>query len=192
MCEEPYDGGPFLTYPVRENRPEIIPDAGQVGENPLREHERLHPTRNKEFEAFCQTWLFFGLINEVLGNICQLADFVRPDEVGDGRTISTSCFVRWSNKYESEAMAPEETCARLLASGWMRRLWTFLEGALSADNGRLWVQFHDQAVDLRSLWQEIVRITNGWGRKGLTTDMLVRMRLLSNIFRRETGAEPKG
>ena len=152
MCEKAYDGGPFLTYPVRDNRSEIIPDAGQAGGNPLREHERLHPTPNKEFEAFCQTWLFFGLINEVLGNICQSADFVRPDEVGDGRTISTSRFVRWSNKYESEAMAPEETCARILASGWMSWLWTFLEGALSADNGRLWVQFHDQAVDFRSLW----------------------------------------
>lgn len=90
MCEKPYDGGPFLTYPVRENRPEIRPDAGQAEENPLREHERLYPTPSKEFEAFCQTWLFFGLINEVLGNICQSADFVRPDEVGDGRTISTS------------------------------------------------------------------------------------------------------
>ena len=54
VCEKPYDGGPFLTYPVRENRPEIIPDAGQAGENPLREHERLHPTPNKEFEAFAR------------------------------------------------------------------------------------------------------------------------------------------
>lgn len=91
--------------------------------------------------------------------------------------------------YESEAMAPEETCARILASGWMRRLWTFQEGALSADKGRLWVQFHDQAVDFRSLWQEIVRINTGWNQKGLTTDILVRMRLLNDFFRRETGAD---
>lgn len=87
--------------------------------------------------------------------------------------------------YESEAMAPEETCARILASGWMRRLWTFQEGALSADKGRLWIQSHDQAVDLRSLWQEIVRINTGWGRK----DILVKMRLLNDFFRRETGAD---
>ena len=478
VCEKPYDGGPFLTYPVRQNRPEIVPDAGKAGKNPLREHEKLHPTPNKEFEAFCQTWLFFGLINELLGNVCRSADFVRPDEVGHGTIISTSrlrtlvehwvssvqdgsctvtyehvakclrlthttlmaagpefdlsvkfciasvgelfeyaankafgigyelfenkCSNAWRTSFgeatwvdllgksgwcpsqieimvaspaslqsmyffasmhdsvsagrhelcgstkcvayqtdlknyvtrhatkdcscdelyvntsrldavlttgalallrireaemfddlavevvpsqpdsrylafshvwadglgndkanalprcqllrlrkytqsleaklnpndqqtellfwcdtlccpadpgegknrvlaqmktiyeratcvlvvdasirlcESEAMAPEETCARILASGWMRRLWTFQEGALSADKGRLWFQFHDQAVDFRSLWQEIVRVNSGWGRKGLTTDILVRMRLLNDFFRRETGAD---
>ena len=467
-----------MTYPVRENRPEIIPDAAKAGKEPLWEHERHHPTPNKKFEAFCQTWLFFGLINELLGNICESADFVRPEKIGDSRTISTSrlgalveqwvssvqdgsctmtyehvakclrlthttlmaagpefdlsvkfciasvgelfeyaankafgigyhlfenkCPDAWRTPfgeftwverlrksgwcpshieiivgspaslqsmyffasmhdlvsagshglcdrmkcvayqtdlksyatrhdtkdcrceelcvdassldavlttgalallrirevetldelavevvpsqphsryltlshiwadglgnakanalprcqllqlrkytqsleaklnpngqqtellfwcdtlccpadpgegkkrvlaqmktiyeratcvlvldasirfYESEAMAPEEICARILASGWMRRLWTFQEGALSADKGRLWFQFHDKAVDFHSLWEEIVRFKSDWARKGLTTDILVRMRLLNDFFRRETGAD---
>ena len=89
VCKKPYDGGPFLTYPIRENRPEIIPDAANAGKKFLWEYEQLHPTPNKEFEAFCQTWLFFGLINELLGNICKSADFVRLDEADNSKTIST-------------------------------------------------------------------------------------------------------
>ena len=91
VCKKSYDGGPFLTYPIRENRPQVISDpANGSGKMPSWEYEKRHPTPNEEFEAFCQTWLFFGLINELLGNICEWADFVRPDKVGDCRIISTS------------------------------------------------------------------------------------------------------
>ena len=34
--------------------------------------------------------------------------------------------------YESQNMSPEEACARIMLSGWMRRLWTLQEGALPA------------------------------------------------------------
>lgn len=92
VCEKPYDGDPFLTYPIREGKPHIVPDTGVVLEKavPIWQHEKRHPTPNKDFEAFCQTWLFFGLIHELLGNICEPEDFVRPDEDGDGGIISTS------------------------------------------------------------------------------------------------------
>lgn len=90
VCEKSYDGGPFLTYPIRENRPEIVPDAANVGKKFLWQYEELQPTPNKEFEAFCQTWLFFGLINELLGNSCNSADFVQAGKIGDCRIISTS------------------------------------------------------------------------------------------------------
>ena len=90
VCKKSYDGGPFLTYPIRENRPEIIPDAANAGKEFLWQHEKRHPTPNEEFEAFCQTWLFFGLINEFLGNICTSADFMQPDKDGDKSFISTS------------------------------------------------------------------------------------------------------
>ena len=474
-----YDGGPFLTYPVRENRPEIIPDAAKTGKESLREYEKLHPTPTKDFEAFCQAWLFFGLIHELLGSICTSADFIQPAKDGVGSVISTlrlpmlveqwlssvqdgssgmtyehvaqclrltyttlmaagpdfdlsvklciasvgelfeyaantafkignlilenACPATWSsllggdtkaewltrsnwcpsqieivvgsptalqsfyffasmhdsgstghhglcdkikcvayqtdlknyetqhaiqecpcqdfcvdtssldaivtagglalirireaetvdqlavdlvaaqpnsrylalshvwadglgnakanalprcqllqlgrltedlrvklssngdqaellfwcdtlccpaspgegkNKVlaqmkdiyqratcvlvldaslkicESNAMCSEEACARIIASGWMRRLWTLQEGALPADKGRLWFQFRDEALNLDSLWQEIVRLfNNSWSQRGLATDILVRMRFLKNFFHRETGAD---
>ena len=121
VCEKPYDGGPFLTYPLRENRPEIVPDADSAGKQLLFEYEKLHPTPNKVFESFCQTWLFFGLINEVLGDICQPADFVRLRDGGDGKIISTSCLTglirRWMTSVEdgSSPMTYEHVakCLRL-------------------------------------------------------------------------------
>ena len=90
VCKKSYDNGPFLTYPIRENRPEIVPDAAIAGKASLHEYEKLHPTPNEEFEAFCQTWLFFGMINEFLGNICTSADFLRPGVDGTSSIISTS------------------------------------------------------------------------------------------------------
>ena len=90
VCKKSYDNGPFLTYPVRENRPEIVPDAATAGQAFLWEYERLHPTPNEEFEAFCQTWLFFGMIYEFLGDICTPADFLRAGVDGTSSIISTS------------------------------------------------------------------------------------------------------
>lgn len=92
VCEKPYDGGPFLTYPIREGKPQMTPDEAGIVDMvlPFWQYEKRHPTPNKDFEAFCQTWLFFGLINELLGNTCKSADFVRPDKAGDSKVLSTS------------------------------------------------------------------------------------------------------
>ena len=94
VCKKSYDRGPFLTYPIREKKPYFIPDTANVtivtGRLPILEYERRSPTPNKELEAFCQTWLFFSLINEFLGDFCKAADFVRPESAGDIKTLSTS------------------------------------------------------------------------------------------------------
>ena len=85
--------------------------------------------------------------------------------------------------YESEAMGPEETCARILISGWMRRLWTLQEGALPAGSGRLWFQFRDQAVNLRPLWQQVIRLfNNDLSRKGLAFAIISKMRAFTTFF----------
>lgn len=94
VCKKAYDGGPFLAYPTSENRPEITPDEAGMADIPFWQYEKRHPTMNKDFEAFCQTWLFFGLINELLGNICKSADFIHQDKAGGSRVISTSQLVR--------------------------------------------------------------------------------------------------
>ena len=122
VCEKSYDGGPFLTYPIRENKPQILPDvADGPGKLPFSEYEKHHPTPVKDFEAFCQTWLFFGLINELLGNICKSTDFVLTDKIGDDKIISTSqlpgLVEQWVKSIEdsSSTMAYEHVaeCLRL-------------------------------------------------------------------------------
>ena len=123
VCEKPYDGGPFLTYPIREGKPEITSDEAGMPDTvqPFWQYEKRHPTPNKDFEAFCQTWLFFGLINELLGDTCKSADFVRLDKAGDSRVISTAQLAglveQWVKNIEdgSYAMTHEHAarCLRL-------------------------------------------------------------------------------
>lgn len=105
VCEKPYDGGPFLTYPIREDRPEFVSDADSAGKQLLLEYGRLHSTPNKVFESFCQTWLFFGLITEIVGDICQPTDFIRRGEGSNSKFISTSrlpgLIRRWMTSVEN-------------------------------------------------------------------------------------------
>ena len=79
---EPYDGEPFLTYPLRAGRPYVLPSEGNE-QIPFWQHEKLHPTPNAELETFFQTWLFFGLLREVLGDIYRADDFIGELKVGD-------------------------------------------------------------------------------------------------------------
>lgn len=78
VCQEEYDGGPFLTYPLRKSRAYMVPAIGHLS---YLEHERLlDPTPTSELEPFLQTWLFFGLLQEIFGELYSHEDFVRRDE----------------------------------------------------------------------------------------------------------------
>ncbi|KAL9614766.1 MAG: hypothetical protein Q9167_000757 [Letrouitia subvulpina] len=73
-----YDGGPFMTYPLRVGRPYVLPSHAENNNAiPYWRHEKLHPTPTPELESFIQTWLFFGLLHELLSEICQPSDFIR-------------------------------------------------------------------------------------------------------------------
>lgn len=65
VCNQRYDGGPFLSYPMRVGKVEA--DAASF--NALRYHRSkiVNPTPINEYESFIQTWLWFGLILELLG-----------------------------------------------------------------------------------------------------------------------------
>ena len=61
---EKYDGGDFLTYPIRIGKPHMLHSPYDLDSClTFRERERQHPTPTKELESFFQAWLFFGLIN---------------------------------------------------------------------------------------------------------------------------------
>ena len=74
VCESEYDGGPFLTYSARPGLSssvahEILVDLDYAG--------RTSRISVAELESVVQTWLFFGLLNEVLGNLFKPSDYVR-------------------------------------------------------------------------------------------------------------------
>lgn len=87
ICVEKYDGGPFLTYPRRKNRPWVVPDANDPLYLPYASFEGMHPTPKAEQESFMQAWLFFGLLNEVLGDLYCEEDFLVKDTAETDRFI---------------------------------------------------------------------------------------------------------
>ena len=92
VCREPYDRGPFLTYPVRMGRTHVLPNAGAVP-------GQCDPTSTRDLENFFQTWLFFGLINEFLGDFCKADDFIRVGGRDDKTTVSTVPLVDLVDKW---------------------------------------------------------------------------------------------
>ena len=91
ICLKPYDGGPFLTYPRRVDKAYVLPDPSPNSSRlPFWQQEKLHPTPNRDFEDFCQTWLFFGLVNELLGDLCPAEELICSDESGVRKTLTTS------------------------------------------------------------------------------------------------------
>lgn len=83
MCVEKYDGGPFLTYPLRKGKPWMVPDKADPLYIPYVIYEVMRPTPKAEQESFMQTWLFFGFLNEVLGDLYSEEDFVVKDDAAE-------------------------------------------------------------------------------------------------------------
>ena len=96
VCMKDYDGGPFLTYPIREGVTHALPPDGNIpGGSPYHLHEKRYPTPKQEQEDFLQRWLFFGLIHEILGDRCRPEELIRTIEIDDDQTsiVSTSGLV---------------------------------------------------------------------------------------------------
>ncbi|KAL8689351.1 MAG: hypothetical protein Q9224_004658 [Gallowayella concinna] len=80
VCRDEYDGGPFLTYPARLGPSnslalEIQLDYDIVG--------RVPQASCAELESFVQTWVFFGLLTEALGDFFVSSQYVRPASAVD-------------------------------------------------------------------------------------------------------------
>ncbi|KAI4113052.1 MAG: hypothetical protein LQ345_005895 [Seirophora villosa] len=72
MCTKDYDGGPFLTYPTRVGKSSVLEDVS--------ERRPLQPSiSTAELEALLQTWLFFGLLKEILGDLFIASHFISVD-----------------------------------------------------------------------------------------------------------------
>ena len=91
VCLENYDGGPFMTYPSRVAG---LPDLQIVGLFPgqfSRPHQlQIASLPKRELESFYQTWLFFGLLNELLGSLYVPEDFINTCEDHSGHTKALS------------------------------------------------------------------------------------------------------
>ncbi|KUJ23592.1 uncharacterized protein LY89DRAFT_680318 [Mollisia scopiformis] len=66
VCTERYDGGSWLSYPARNGMAERFKE-GRFDILVYERYEKNNPMPIKEKESFFQTWLYFGLIAELLG-----------------------------------------------------------------------------------------------------------------------------
>jgi hypothetical protein len=73
LCEEPYDGGPFLTYPVRTGWNVTV---WQWPESLSRHGREI--SDEAEIGSFILTWLYFGLLHKVTGKAVDYAAFRAP------------------------------------------------------------------------------------------------------------------
>ena len=91
VCQKEYDGGPFMTYPSRTGN---LPDPRIVGlfpgHFPYSQQMQLASLPKRELESFYQTWLFFGLIHEILGSLYVPKDFIYTCEDRDDYTTAVS------------------------------------------------------------------------------------------------------
>ena len=87
LCTEHYDVTiPFLEYPGRKGKPWLVVEVGQV----LFElYDNVSPTHKSEPECLLQTWLFFGLLAEVLGDLYDHSVFVTESSDTGERILST-------------------------------------------------------------------------------------------------------
>ena len=128
ICQVEYDNGEFLTYPTRiEGLPAL--SAGDMSPGFLsNKHTRMVRSMSKaELEPILQTWLFFGLIHEVLGELCHPQDFIREIVAGEGhrRVLTTSSLAffldHWVNQVRSKTIHPHPSydhLARCLRLSW--------------------------------------------------------------------------
>lgn len=105
VCNKSYDGGPFLTYPVREGKEHVLPAASNSPARlPFWQHEKLYPTPKEELESFFQTWLFFGLVHEILGDLCSPQDFIRASQEVPDKVMSTAHLISIMEKWISKVI----------------------------------------------------------------------------------------
>ena len=120
VCQEAYDGGEFLTYPSRRRN---LPNLHVVDSFPstlLYSHQmQLASLSTHDIGSFYQTWLFFGLIHEILGSLCVPEDFIYTceDHCGYTKAVSTSKIIpaleEWVARVQTGRVKPSVTYAHI-------------------------------------------------------------------------------
>ena len=86
LCTEHYDVTiPFHEYPGRKGKPWMLAKVGHF----MRQRDKITLSPKSELECFVQTWLFFGLLAEILGDLYDHGVFVTESSETRERILST-------------------------------------------------------------------------------------------------------
>jgi hypothetical protein len=96
-CTCDYDGGPILQYPNRRGWTIKYTPTGIF----YVDEDGVSPT-NAKLEDFIQTWLYFGLLHELFGDLADIRSFVTQNH--QGKPVVTT--------------APLQNCLEALFKRW--------------------------------------------------------------------------
>lgn len=106
LCQDRYDKGPFLDYPQRIGLPTVEADRTMPTSPELSSTSRqlLTALPSAKLQSFLQNWLFFGLLNEVLGDLYRHDDFVTTflDNEVEKTIITTANLLSRLEKWEAK------------------------------------------------------------------------------------------
>ncbi|KAL2039153.1 hypothetical protein N7G274_008202 [Stereocaulon virgatum] len=113
QCQNEYDGGPFLEYPQRSGVLPVLSVGNTLpGSISSLQSQQIQSIAKQEIEPILQTWIFFGLIQEVLGGICRPSDFIAVSGQGgeNRRVLTTASLVAtldlWVTQVQSKTISP--------------------------------------------------------------------------------------
>lgn len=95
MCQEEYDGLSFADYPVRKG-----------WQDPNTETINLSQSPQEDQSAFLQTWLYFGMLTEVLGFPLKTQDFV------EDKQVTTKRLPEYTHRWREQLLSMPETRRR--------------------------------------------------------------------------------
>ncbi|KAL8687601.1 MAG: hypothetical protein Q9218_006274 [Villophora microphyllina] len=110
VCKEEYDGGPFMTYTERLGGLKSLAAEAQLDYDYFGRVSRIPLV---ELESFVQTWIFFGLLTEVLGNLFVPSQYVATaSSANPAKVLNTSQLVptieTWMQQVQQSADTEEE------------------------------------------------------------------------------------
>ena len=134
LCQDiHYDGQGWHTFPERCGYPwlsfELLTVQG------IEQHQPDHS--QDDLQAFVQAWLYFGLLEAVLGQRYQHVDFIERDR--DGHSwISTRAALQWDYKWKEKTIVPWLIVHRMAPKAQSGPA-VLLEHAIDASN--VWDQY---------------------------------------------------
>ncbi|KAI4233150.1 MAG: hypothetical protein L6R40_007151 [Gallowayella cf. fulva] len=107
VCTDDYDDQPFLSYPIRQEKAYILDAAvelqyraGVVISTPI-----------GELEAFVQTWLFFGLLKEILRDRITASQLINHDDsmAAPQRRLNTTSLIPILQNWVDQVQSSEDS-----------------------------------------------------------------------------------
>ncbi|MCJ1306731.1 hypothetical protein MMC25_000374 [Agyrium rufum] len=113
LCSsDPYDRKSFMGYPVRKQRVWAAPNFEEEGFVPEYINKASYLLYDDEEDSFLQSWLFFGILHELIGESYDETVFLRKDASHDTIHVDTSNLMVTLEKAMKDRFSREGTDPR--------------------------------------------------------------------------------